>query len=151
MFSKQHNWAQPPLLNTILFSRDFPPSLPVTNSKEFLTVFLILQEKNILGLEDRAGYRLDQERECLDLTPSVWWKEEEQHKPKGRVCFPTVFGWSSSSLSLVSNYLHEQQIFLHFVIPIHHILYGCKLFLVKKKCACIECTLAVYFQFKKYI
>ncbi len=65
--------------------------------------------------------------------------------------FPNCFGWSSSSLSLVSNYLHEQQIFLHFVIPIHHILYCCKLFLVKKKCACIECTLAVYFEFKKYI
>lgn len=65
-----------------------PPFLLYT-AKEFLTVHDITG-KIILGLEDRAGCRLRQEREWLNLTQSMWWKEKEQYKLKGRVCFPTV-------------------------------------------------------------
>lgn len=48
--------------------------------------------------------------------------------------FPNCFGWSSSSLSIVSKHLYNQQKLLHFVVPIHYILYGFKQSLVKNKC-----------------
>lgn len=45
--------------------------------------------------------------------------------------FPNCFGWYSSSLSIASKHLHNQQKVLNVVVPFHYIL---KQSLVKNKC-----------------